>query len=154
MASSARQKAEHRLRQERFLIAFSQVGTVLHAAKIAEIDRKQHSRWLKDDPEYAARFAQAEIEAIEHLEREARRRAMEGTDEPIYWRGEKIDTVKKYSDVLLIFLLKAARPERYRERVDLTHTVGDLSRLTAEELQSMRQLVAKARGEVLAEVAA
>lgn len=30
-----------------------------------------------------------------------------------------VDTVRKYSDTLTIFLLKGAMPEKYRERQDL-----------------------------------
>ena len=39
------------------------------------------------------------------LEEEARRRAFEGVDEPMYYKGEQIGTTKKYSDVLIMFLL-------------------------------------------------
>jgi hypothetical protein len=147
MASSRRQRLTRQARQARFLAAYARTGTILHAALESGIERRLHYRWLDEDPAYAATFAEAEVAAVEMLEREARRRAVDGVEEPIYWQGQKIDTLRKYSDALLIFLLKAARPDKYRERVDLAHTVGDLSRLSPDELQQLRAIVTKARGE-------
>jgi hypothetical protein len=38
------------------------------------------------------------------------------------WRSAVLENlVREYSDVLLIFLLKAHRPEKYRERLTLDH---------------------------------
>ena len=45
------------------------------------------------------------------------RRAFEGTDEPVYYKGEECGSVRKYSDTLAIFLLKAHAPEKYRENI-------------------------------------
>jgi hypothetical protein len=50
---------------------------------------------------------------VEALEREAWRRAVEGYDYPVTYGGEITDTYHKYSDTLLIFLLKANCPEKY-----------------------------------------
>lgn len=86
-------------RKARFLAAFREDGTVTHAAKIAAIDRATVYRWLEDDDAFAKDYADAKEEGIESLERVARERA------------------KNKSDVLLIFLLKAARPDIYADRV-------------------------------------
>ncbi len=40
---------------------------------------------------------------------------MEGVDGTCLFRGCQCGAIRKYSDALLIFLLKAARPEKYRE---------------------------------------
>jgi hypothetical protein len=43
--------------------------------------------------------------------------------------------VRKFSDTLLIFMLKARDPKKYRERVDLTHSGpndGPIAIITAE----------------------
>ncbi len=43
---------------------------------------------------------------------------MEGVEEPVRWyKGEAGGMVRKYSDVLLIFLLKGLRPDKYKDRV-------------------------------------
>jgi hypothetical protein len=60
-------------------------------------------------------FRQAWDEATEigtcELEREAFRRAYHGTLKPVYYQGVECGYVREYSDILLIFLLKARDPE-------------------------------------------
>lgn len=106
------------IHKAKFLAAFSQHGTITHAAREVGINPKRHYEWLLSDPEYITRFKEAREQAVESLEREARRRAIEGTEQPVYWQGEQIGTIRKFSDVLLIFLLKGAKPEVYRERYE------------------------------------
>lgn len=65
------------------------------------------------------------------LEAEARRRAMDGVDEPVYHKGEVVGHVRKYSDTLLIFLLKAHRPHKYRDNYKIEH--GGQVEVTATE---------------------
>ena len=51
------------------------------------------------------------------LEAEADRRAVEGVVKPLFYKGQRLPVeVREYSDVLLMFRLKALRPEQYRER--------------------------------------
>ncbi len=50
---------------------------------------------------------------------------MEGWEEPAGWyQGEAGGTVRRYSDTLLIFLLKGHRPERFHEQVRHTGEQG------------------------------
>ncbi len=63
---------------------------------------------------------------------------LEGVEEPVGWyKGVPGGTVRRYSDVLLMFLLKALRPEKYRERVEVRGSLAsiDLNRLTDEQLR-------------------
>jgi len=64
----------------------------------------------KQDTAFAALWDDALEEAADWLELEALRRAMDGTEEGRYFRGEMIGTITRYSDSLLMFLLKARRP--------------------------------------------
>lgn len=114
-----------------FLAAYAECGTVTHAAEYAGISRDTHYEWLKDDA-YRQAFEEAYEEAIEHLEVEARRRAASGVDEPVFYLGQQVGAVRKYSDNLLMFLLKAARPERYKDRQH--HTVDVNIRKRAEQI--------------------
>ena len=57
----------------------------------------------------------AREEAADTLEAEARRRAIEGVEEPVFHKGQRVGTVRKYSDLLLIFLLKGVRPQKFRD---------------------------------------
>jgi hypothetical protein len=73
-----------------------------------------------EDPTFAAEWDNAIEEAADKLEGEAWRRAVEGINKPIYYQGDLVDTVKEYSDTLMGLLLKAHRPEKYRDRMDVT----------------------------------
>jgi hypothetical protein len=109
-----------------FIDAMAEYGNVSTAARIAGCDRRTVYKWQEYDDEFAAAFREAELTATETLEAEARRRAVEGvtTETPIIRDGRVIDTIveTKYSDTLLIFLLKARAPEKYRERFETSIT--------------------------------
>lgn len=132
-------------KKEAFLAAYSEVGTITRAAEIAGIDRMQHYYWMDHDPEYPERFRQAEQKAADRLEQEARRRAVEGTEKPVFYKGKQCGVVREYSDTLLIFLLKGALPDKYKERVAAEHTgkgggpieVKRYDSLTDEELDAL-----------------
>lgn len=110
-----------------FLAAFAELGTVTHAADAAKITRKTHYLWMKDDDSeiYKAAFEDAQHHACDSLEREARRRAVHGTDKPVFHQGIECGTIREYSDTLLIFLMKGAMPEKYRDRAEVKHS-GDI----------------------------
>ena len=72
------------------------------------------------NPEFKAQMDDAKEEACETLESEAMRRAMKGINEPVFHQGKQCGTITRYSDTLLIFLMKAAMPKKYGSRVDLT----------------------------------
>lgn len=109
--------------QTAFLEAFRILGNITYAAKQAGCSRNAIYGWQEQDEEFAAAFREAEIQALETLEREAWRRAVEGTpyERTSYWHGEPVGTDRKieYSDALLILLLRARAPEKYRDKVDL-----------------------------------
>ena len=103
-----------------FLEAFAECYTVTEACKRVKISRVSVYTERKNNPIFAEAWAQVEEQTTEYLEREAIRRAAEGViergtyDEDGNLTGE---FVRKFSDTLLIFMLKARRPEKYRENV-------------------------------------
>ena len=60
--------------------------------------------------------------AADQLEHEAIRRAVDGVDRPVFFKGRQIAMLKEYSDTLLIFMLKGLRPEKYKERYQIDVT--------------------------------
>ena len=110
--------AERQRKQTAFLAAFAEHATVSAAATAARVRRRTHYDWLETDEEYARRFKDVQETVTEALEAEARRRGQSGVEEPVFYQGRRVDTIRRYSDTLLIFLLKARRPEVYRERYD------------------------------------
>lgn len=103
-----------------FLTALSKCGNVSAACRTAKIDRRSAYDRRAAHPEFKTLWEEALEGYADSLEDEAHRRAVTGTLKPVYQRGEKVGTIREYSDTLLVLLLKAARPEKYRERTDIT----------------------------------
>lgn len=107
-----------------FLRAFTESGSILRACRLAGVARRSHYYWLQDDPEYVEAFADAQAEAIDNLQGEAHRRAVEGVRRMRFHQGKPIIDPQtgqpyiehEYSDALLIFLLKANMPEKFCDR--------------------------------------
>lgn len=113
--AETRIRAISHAKKRAFLAAYAECGTIVHAAELAGVSRRSHDNWIASDPVYAAAFRDAGEQAIQRLEQEARRRAIEGIEKPVYQGGKQVGVAREYSDTLLIFLLKAARPHVYRD---------------------------------------
>lgn len=85
----------------RFLEVVAATGNVRLAASAAGVSRDAPYKRGRRDPRFAARWLRAREEAVDTLEAEARRRALDG------------------SDALLMFLLRSLRPAVYRDRVEV-----------------------------------
>lgn len=100
--------------------------------------------WRQADAEFAAKWDEVVEAGTEELEEEARRRAFRGVDEPVFYQGDECGSIRKYSDTLLIFLLKGRRPEKYREnvRTEITGKDGGPVRFVKAEDLSDDELAA------------
>ncbi|SKA85541.1 hypothetical protein SAMN02745704_01883 [Paucidesulfovibrio gracilis DSM 16080] len=107
----ARPPAWTRQRRAAFLEALALRGNVTWAAHQAGISRSRLYKLRKTDPELAKEWDEALAESADLLEAEAVRRAVEGTEEPYFYQGEQRGAARKYSDQLLMFLLKERRGE-------------------------------------------
>lgn len=96
-------------------------GNVARACEAVNIGRTAAYEWRKDDEEFSKAWDEAVEAGLDELEQEARRRAFEGTEEPVFYKGSECGYVRKYSDTLMIFLLKGGRPEKYKDRVEQDH---------------------------------
>jgi len=105
--------------KRRFLAAFAASGNVSAACRAARVPRQNVYRWQEIDDAFVLAYRAAEVQAVDALEAEARRRATGYPVTTVDAAGAE-HTVTRYSDTLLIFLLKGARPEKYRDKVDLT----------------------------------
>jgi len=99
------------------LMRYQEVGRIDKAFEVVGLHRRNHYEWLDRDPEYKAQFEKARKAIVQLLEDEAWRRAVEGVNKPTTVAGKRV-TIREYSDTLLIFLLKGAAPEKYRERYE------------------------------------
>ena len=90
------------------------------AAEKCGIARQTVYDWKYADEAFAQRLADAQKRGdevqVERLEIEADRRARDGIDKGIYYEGVRVAVERQYSDTLMMFRLKAKRPDLYRER--------------------------------------
>lgn len=140
--------------QQKFLEVFLDTGLVTEACKEAKIGRTTAYAERQRNESFALAWADIEAETTERMEREAYRRGVEGVEKPVFQGGKEVGRIKEFSDTLLIFMLKARKPDVYRERVDMRHSGSvkhdhkhDLSNLTDKELEQFEELVRKAAGE-------
>ena len=107
-------------RRSTFLAEFCKRGNVSQSASVAGVSRKTAYAWREEDPEFAEQWEQALETAIDGLEAEAWRRGQEGYEEPVFHKGEVCGHITRYSDPLLTTLLKAHKPDKYRENIAAT----------------------------------
>jgi hypothetical protein len=110
----------------KFVEMLASGASVAAAAKAAGYGRQRLYECREADPELAAAWDDALEEGTDLLEDEALRRAKDGVEEPRFYEGEVCGHVRKYSDTLMIFLLKARRPEKYGDKAQTDHT-GNLT---------------------------
>lgn len=114
-----------------FLLALTESPNVAEAARLAGIARKTAYAHRKTDEDFASAWNEAIESSTDDLVGECYRRARHGCEEPVYYRGEECGRIRKYSDTLAIFLLKAHRREVYGE---VTKQIHDFSSASDEEL--------------------
>ncbi|HEY4752910.1 MAG TPA: hypothetical protein VIH37_06460 [Candidatus Limnocylindrales bacterium] len=100
----------------KFLQVFAESGNVSLAARACGIDRTTPYALRQRDEGFAAMWQEAQDAAVDALEARARQLALEG------------------NTTLLMFLLRAHRPERYRERVDVKLDLRHEAERVAERL--------------------
>lgn len=138
MSTNGRRRTK-RTWQEPFLDSLRQGHTISHAAKDAGITTGTAYQARGIDPDFFAEWDDALEQGTDLLEEEAWRRAKEGTPEPVFFQGEIVGHVIKFSDNLLLELLRSRRPEKYRQRQD-NRNAGDARPLSAEDLDVARRL--------------
>lgn len=118
-------KKERESIQEKFLSALAQGFSVTNACEAAGIGRTAVYDWRNTDDAFKALWDDAIEQGSDVLEDAARRRALEGItrNKPIFHNGVQVGTevITEYSDTLMIFLLKARRPTKYRDNVKAEH---------------------------------
>ena len=95
------------------------------------------------DLDFAAAWEEAEERAVDRLEAEAWRRAVDGVPEPLVSSGKVVRdddgqplAIRRYSDTLMLALLKARRPEKFKDRAVVEHDIADG---LADRLEAARQ---------------
>ena len=99
--------------RQRFLLTLSKTGNASKAYKTSGLTRRQVETLREDDVAFGQAYDDAMNEAVDLLEAEAWRRALKGTTQPVAKAGQPVVT-RRYSDPLLMMLLRGCRPEKFR----------------------------------------
>lgn len=106
---------------KRFLYGLMREGNVTAAAKYAHANRTALYQRKARDPEFAACWEECLEIGVCGLEDHAHSLAVNGWEEPVFHDGDECGTKTKFSPALIIFLLKAHNPAKYRERFEIEH---------------------------------
>ncbi len=116
-----------------FLKGLEQGMSAAGAAEAAGISRSLVYRWREHDRAFAAAWRLAAEVGTDRLEDEAMRRALEGVEKPVFYRGEAVGVVRTYDNRLLMLLLQRRRParepdaeERFFDTQESDVFIGDL----------------------------
>ena len=98
-------------KRKAFLASLAETGQVTEAAKAVGYATTQHLHKLRrEDEDFATAWDEALMSAGDMLKDEAVRRARDGVLEPDYHKGEVVGYTLKFSDSLLMFMIKQNDP--------------------------------------------
>lgn len=122
MAQLKRDNRTRKQKQTAFLAKLEEVANVTIACKRTKIPRRTIYNWAETDELFKVEYEKSVKIAIELLKDEAKRRAFQGVKEPVYHNGQRVGAVIKYSDTLLIFLLKCLGGDEFKTTVRNEHS--------------------------------
>jgi len=85
--------------------------------------RETKDQEFRDGKSFAVLWEEAVDQGVDVIEDEARRRGLDGTEEPIYYKGKIVGHVKKKSDFCLGIVLRAYR-KQFREKHEISGPDG------------------------------
>jgi hypothetical protein len=102
-------------------------GNVSKACQIIQISRNAAYEHKRTDADFSAAWDQVLESVYDEMEQELYNRSVKGWNEPVFYKGDIVGTIRKKSDRLLEFALKGNRAEKFRERLDINnHHSGSL----------------------------
>jgi hypothetical protein len=104
---------------EVFFRLVSQGWSQTRAAEKAGYTVEGVRNWRLREEDFRKRYEEAYECGTNAFEDEVRRRGYAGVNRPVFHKGEVVGHIREYSDSLLMFLLKARKPEVYRENFSI-----------------------------------
>lgn len=115
------------LKKRKWLTAIAETGKIRAAEKLTGINHASHYAWLKKDSAYKQAYDEAMDRATDLAIDECFRRGVEGIEKALSYQGKLTGyTIREYSDNLLMFFIKARRPE-FRDSWPAQNTTGPIS---------------------------
>ena len=106
-----------------FIERLKATGNITLAASGAGVTRQHAYQTRNRNKAFRRSWEEALEQAVDLLAGEARRRAT-GIKRAVWYAGEVVGEESVYADTLLMFLLRAHRPELYRDNVRVEHPGG------------------------------
>lgn len=80
--------------------------------------------WLRPDLQKLETMAAAVRDKLRHklAVDELHRRAVDGIEKPVYYKGKLVDRYKQYSDTMLKLMLTSGDPEKYSDKQQIQHS--------------------------------
>jgi hypothetical protein len=111
-------------KRHQFLETLALTGNVVRSCRMASLPRQTAYDWRKAIPGFAEAWDDAKEMGTDALEDEAIRRAHQGLARKKFYKGVPIIdpetgeqyVEREYSDNLLMFMLKARRPDKFKDR--------------------------------------
>lgn len=119
-----------------FLAAIVRGSHVRDACEEAGISGQLPYHRRQNDEEFGRAWQEASDIGTKALESEAARRAYHGTLKPVFHKGNECGRIREYSDTLLMFLLRARRPKKYRDNLKVT---GDMD--VSHKLEIVEEII-------------
>lgn len=99
-----------------FLKAFEKFANVGAACAVARIHRSTAYDAYDDDPEFRRRWEDAEANLADSVMLEMLKRGRDGILQPVFHKGKRVGSYRKYSDRLLCKLADGLMPDRFGRR--------------------------------------
>lgn len=139
MAKATRNRRIDAKAAETFLAQVAKGATYKDAAAAAGFTRSSfmHSKsgLVARDADFKGRLEESVEAGADELEKEAWRRAVDGVVEPIVSAGKHVTDVRKFSDTLLIVMLKMRGRFNDRRQVEHSGTGGGPIRISNEQVE-------------------
>jgi len=124
-----------------FLAELAIDGNVTRAANATGVDRSNAYQRRLRNPKFAERWDEAIQAATDSIEAEAYRRAVTGVEEVVYYLGKPCGRITRFSDRLLIALLKRHCP-KYRDscRMEIANASGEVLKVEESPTDAARKI--------------
>ncbi len=104
-----------RTKQYKFLRAFVETGGIIQQAlRDTKIPHNTYKNWVRYDQVFLEAMEKAKLDTIILLEGEVVRRGYQGYYEPVFFQGQEVGKIKKFSDQMLKLRLCRLDPS-YKE---------------------------------------
>jgi hypothetical protein len=126
-------------KQLRFLTCYVAMrGQLKHACEATPICMASPAMWRKESEVFSRCYDMCRKVAIDLIESEAVRRAVDGVTKPVFYKGLICGYIQEYSDMLMKTLLEGLKPDTYKHRTEIeTKPPNDedlLKRIPREQL--------------------